>query len=69
MASAKPRNDLLSVILDMADVPIFGIDANGRVNLLNRAFSDMTGFHGAEILEMTSVQVKRQLLLLTLKTS
>jgi PAS domain S-box-containing protein len=48
-------NDL-TLLIDTANAPIFGIDANGHVNEWNRKAVEITGFQKQEVMERNLVQ-------------
>ena len=37
-------------LIDTANAPIFGVDANGNVNVWNRCASNLTGFGGSDVM-------------------
>ncbi|KAH8084394.1 hypothetical protein JL720_7884 [Aureococcus anophagefferens] len=37
-------------LIDTANAPIFGVDANGNVNVWNRCASNLTGFRGSDVM-------------------
>jgi PAS domain S-box-containing protein len=40
----------LTMLIDTANAPIFGIDAHGKVNEWNQKSAEITGFHASEVL-------------------
>ena len=56
-ANIETNHVLSSRVLDLFDVPMFGIDTSGRINLANRKFSDILGISCQDLLESSSVQV------------
>ena len=47
----------LQTFIDTANAPIFGIDANGKVNKWNNKAADITGFNRADMMGQNLVEV------------